>query len=357
MEIQTFNKLSKFETITNKRIIDAVINIIYDNLNVGSFGYKMIDVANCISSLDLLVKNHANYLITPHIMGINSWMIFLEFEGKHLCACINKRDIKHLKKQIDFKALQIYNCNFRMTSAQTKLFPFSIFDGKFIIGVDGILSYNIFDIYYLGGISQLALSLKVKMSIMKDMISNINDGISHTNDGSSNEFNIKLIGLYDLNQLADLTFNKIKQSKLKINGFVFLPLISGKILIYINDIDFSNLKQHLSVPVSNDDYKYLHVPAIPLHLRTDNDQDKDFQNKFVLKKTKVADVFEMYNCLSQYANKLYLNIFDENRIGIAHIPDIKTSKYCKEKGDSHEIFVNECVFNVKFNKWQPNIMY
>ena len=51
MEVQTFNKLSKFEIITNKRIIDAVINTIYDHLNVSMFGYKMIDANNCLPSL------------------------------------------------------------------------------------------------------------------------------------------------------------------------------------------------------------------------------------------------------------------------------------------------------------------
>jgi len=359
MEVQTFNKLSKFEIITNKRIIDAVINTIYDHLNVSMFGYKMIDANNCLPSLDLLIKNHQDYLVTPHIMGINSWMIFLEFEGKYIGACINKKDTKHFKKQIDYNSLKIYNFNFRVNphhvknkldaQIKDKLFPFSIFDGKFIVGIDNILSYNIFDIYYMAGKSYLNVTLKDKMILIKEMIGTMNDVI----DTTKNEFNIKMIGLYEIEQLADLTFNKIKQSKLKINGFVFLPLLSGKTMIYINDSDFANLRQHMSEPITTDNYKYLNVPAIPYHMRVETQQDSDFKNKFVLKKTKVADVFEVYNCLPQYTNKLYLNIYDQNRIGVAHIPDIKTSKYCKNKGNQHEIFVNECIYNNKFNKWQP----
>ena len=353
MEVQTFNKLSKFETITNKRIIDAVINIIYDHLNVSTFGYKMIDAINCISSLDLLIKDHNDYLVVPHIMGINSWMIFLEFEGKTISVCLSKKDIKHFKKQIDYNSLKIYTFNLKVNAQlKKKLFPFSIFDGKFIMGVDNILSYNVLDIFYLAGESQLNVPIKSKIiNFAKEMISDINEGITN-----NIEFNIKMIGIYDLEQLADLTFNKIKQSKLKINGFIFLPILSGKTLIYINDADFTNLRQHLSeTPALFTNYKSLNVPAIPLHMRIENRQDGDFKNNFVLKKTKTADVFEIYYCLLEYKNKLHLNISEQNRVGIAHMPDIKTSQYCKQKGDQYEIFVNECVYNNKFNKWQPNI--
>ena len=88
-------------------------------------------------------------------------------------------------------------------------------------------------------------------------------------------------------------------------------------------------------------------------MSTKTQLDNDLTNTFVLRKTSIADVFELY----KYDNKekIYLNLTKDKRIGIAHIPDIKTSHYCKEIGDKNEIFINKCIYNTKFKKWMPII--
>ena len=93
MEVQTFNKLSKFNNITDKHIINIILNKIYDNLNIGMFGYRMFEKDNYEEYLNTIIKE--KYLITPHIMGINCWLLFIEYEAntnryRH-CTCARCR--------------------------------------------------------------------------------------------------------------------------------------------------------------------------------------------------------------------------------------------------------------------------
>jgi hypothetical protein len=355
MEIQTHNRLTKFEVVTNKRTVDAIINILYDNLTIGLYGYKMFEPGNCTECLDIAIRD--NYLVTPHIMGINCWMIFVEIDNVKHQVFINKRDLKHLKKQIDYNTLKIYT--FKFAASQTdKLFPLTVFSGKFIHH-DGNLVYNIMDVYFSKGISYLQMKLPEKMAKLNEkdtangttLLEYINNNLLQPVNQS---MTIKMSSLYDMRQLGDLVFNKIKQSKLKINGLIFMPQLSGKIFIYINDDEFTALKTSNGQESYTKEYVHLSIPAIPLQFRNELQLDGQFENTFVLRKTKIADVFEIYNHLYQ-APRLYMNIYDGNKVGIAHIPNINTSYYCKKKGDQLELFVNKCIYNVQFKKWQPII--
>ena len=82
-----------------------------------------------------------------------------------------------------------------------------------------------------------------------------------------------------------------------------------------------------------------------------NHHEPNMIQEFIIKKTSLTDVFELYHYENQ--DKIYLNIVPDNRVGIAHIPDIRTSQYCKKIGLEKEIFIQKCIFNNKFKKWVP----
>ncbi len=65
--------------------------------------------------------------------------------------------------------------------------------------------------------------------------------------------------------------------------------------------------------------------------------------EFFIKKTKIPDVYELY-FESSYGNV---------KEGIAHIPNMKTSKYCKELLQCQDMIKIKCVKSIKFKKWVP----
>ena len=335
MEIQTLNQLASFKVITDQALINKILDIIYNKLNISLFKYQMI---TSIDQLDV-IKNNTFYVI-PHIMGVNCWIMFCEIDGCKHQVIINKKDLKYYRNQIDVAALKIYTFNYNNNDMRL-----TIFDGKFIINVENSLTYNIHDIYIYKDEMMLTKKLSDKIKLL-DVVT-----MTNMNNNILNAFNIYVASIYDVNQLNDLIFNKIKKCKLKINGLIFVPEITGKNYIYINNAEFSRSRDVIDPTIINTRYKNLSIPAIPLQMRVETQLEPHFNNTFVFKKTSITDVYELYHYDNK--NKLYMNITRDKRIGIAYIPDIKTSHYCKKKGDECDIFINKCMFNVKFNKWMP----
>lgn len=340
MEVQTFNKLSAFKEITNNSIKDAIINMIYENLNISNFRYQLLEDKK---SFDVLKKEQV--YVTPHIMGVNCWLIFCEIDNKRYQCFINKKDLKFYQNQMNSKNYKLYNFWFDHTNDTLReLYPLTVFEGKFINnGVDvNNLTYLISDVYIKAGVKMLTSKLIDKIFDIEKLLPKLNNGLDQ-------KFIIRGSSIYNIDQLGDLIFNKIKNSKLKINGLIFMPERSGKTYIYINDQEFIQLK---SSNYNFKQYDSLSVPAVPISMRTiPNQTDNQLVNEFVLRKTNLSDVYEIY----EYSNKdkIYLNLTKEKKVGIAHIPDIKTSHFCKKLADEQEIFVNKCIFNNKFKKWMP----
>jgi hypothetical protein len=338
MEIQVNNKLNLFNEITNLNLKNNIINILYSNINFNNIKYQLI---NSYEHLEYIKKN--NLYVMPHIMGINCLLIFIEIENKKYQCIINKKDLKFVQKNIDINKIKIYNfwinyaCNELLD-----LYNLTIIDGKFFINNNN-LYYIISDIYVLSNIKLFNKMLVDKYKMIDNIISILNKNLN-------NKFIIKISNLYQLNKLDDLIYNKIKNSKFKINGLIFYPEKSGKYYIYINDNDFNKLKNKEN---NIELYKHLNIPNIPNNISVKYQLDENLIYNFVLKKTNITDVFEIYNLIN--SEKIYLNINSTNKIGIAHIPDIKTSHYCNFLSNINNIFISKCIFNKKFKKWMPII--
>lgn len=326
----------------NNNVKNSIISLIYQELNINNYKYQLLDH----KSLDL-VKHETSY-ITPHIVGVNCWIIFCEISKIKYQCIIYKKDLKTYKNQININALKIYSFQI-MHQTNNNLFPLTVLDGRFIINtIDGLnkLSYLIQDMYIYGGEKIINKKLQDKVPIIEKILPVINNGLDQ-------KFTIKLCGIYTFEQMGDLIFNKIKKSKLKINGIIFLPEKSGKTYIFVNDNDFNLLRNNTPNEFICKEYSSLSIPSIPLQMSVKNQLDTHLIDDFVIRKTKIADVFEIYKYVCKEETKLYLNIDRENYIGICHIPDIKTSQYCKMMGDKHEIFINKCNYNYRFKKWTP----
>lgn len=338
MELQVFSKISSFNEITNITIKSLILDTIYQELHLSNFRYQLLDN---YKSLDVLKKEQL--FVTPHIMGVNSIIIFLEHNKKRYQAIIAKKDLKFSKNQININTLKIYNFWIKHDDCN-KFFPLSIFDGKFILNENN-LTYLIHDCYLFNGEKILTKNICDKISLINNFLPILNQNID------TSKFDIKMCAIYDINSISDLIFNKIKNSKLKINGLIFIPERSGKTYIYINDREFGSLRNNLYDGLIDKKFDHLTVPTVPINMSISNYHEPNMIQEFVIKKTNLTDVFELYHYENQ--DKIYLNIVPDNRVGIAHIPDIKTSQYCKKNGLEKEIFIQKCIFNNKFKKWIP----
>ena len=331
-------QLCNFREITNNNIKNSIISVIYQELTINNFRYQLIDNKN----MDNLKKEV--FYITPHIIGTNCWIIY--YEGHNVPRgqyILYKKDLKSFRNQINFHQFKLFGFDYA-NKAANNLYPLTIFEGKIIMMNNTKPIFLIQDLYIYNGIQVLTKNLPDKVKLIEELLPNLNNGLDQ-------KFVIKLSGIYTFDQLGDLIFNKIKKSTMKINGLIFLPEKSGRTFLYINDTEFGMLRTNVPDEQVCKQYASLSVPSIPLQMSHKTQLDNHLINDFVLRKTNIADVFEIYKY--EFKEKIYLNLTKDRYVGICHIPDIKTSHYCKMMGDANEIFVNKCNYNYKFKKWSP----
>jgi hypothetical protein len=111
------------------------------------------------------------------------------------------------------------------------------------------------------------------------------------------------------------------KSDVKMNGLLFLPRLSKKWYIYVNETEIEDYKK--GGPVMN---------------TTNSEQE------FIMIKTDIPDVYE-----------LYWDIPGKERVreGIAGIPSIKLSHYCRSLFANTPSVKLKGAKSVKFNKWIP----
>ena len=342
---QTLN-IYNFKEINNNNIKNSIINIIYQELNMYNYRYQLLDSKN----IDVLKKE--TFYITPHIIGTNCWIVYYSIANVKYHVILYKKDLKQMKNQININFLKVFTFDyFNKTGIYNDLYNLTILEGKFI--PEEINNpkpiFLIQDMLIYSGQKILTKNIPDKIKLIEQLLPILNNGLD-------NKFSIKLSGIYIYDQIGDLIFNKIKNSKFKINGLIFLPEKSGRNIIYLNDNEFMMLRNGTPNEFVCKEYSSLSVPSIPLQMSHKNKLDKHLINDFVLRKTNITDVFEIYKY--EIKEKIYTNLTNNNYIGIAHVPDMKTSHYCKMLGDKYEIFVNKCNYNYKFRKWsviiEPN---
>jgi len=364
MDKQTQNRLDEIK-LASYDIKKIVINEIYTKLNVNLFKYKLFDKSESYDEYTVLKKY--KYFVTPHIIGINYIIVLITYENDTLLVGFNKKYLKP-NNEIDINTIDMqiftkthvthntdksnkYNYNYKYKKNNTN-YNITMYDGKLYVN-DDKLTYNIFEMYINNDIVCTSNILKLKLDSIKENIEYINSLLD-----TNNNFIIKISSIYELNDLPTLVYKKIKQSSLKINGLIFIPEKTNKIFIYINDNEFNQIRKYTDLNIIDnigDFSKSLEKPIIPLHAKVSMQLDIELNKKMLLKSTKTTDVYEVYNLIENTTDYtlLYNYITENNRIGIAHIPDIATSHHCKKLCNNYSIFIIECSYNKQFDKWQP----
>lgn len=236
-----------------------------------------------------------NYIICPRINGTPSWIIFFRIDHNYYAVNFPKH---HIRRQDNIK-----------------IYPIEItVDPKFYYGtiMEGIFYFTeyskhlvIDEIHMIAGENQLLKPKDDRLNYSLDLFKTSVLKMPH--------YQMDIIQYYDINKgsLQNL-YDEIKSNK-NIREVIFYPRnYGGKIYSYtIMDID---LKEHV-IKIGS----------------------------FRLQKTASPDVYHL------------LSIQDSSKIDIAYIPDIDTSKKCKQWFKMYrkkELFV-KCHMDLNIHKWIP----
>ena len=291
----------KSKLITDVKLKNFIINMIYANINVYNFRYKIID-SNDI--LDNIKKNKENYYLAPHFQGYNFFVIFTKFNDLNTCVLIDKKNIKYKKEQINLREVNMYQLNVK---SNPSIFKNTIIDGRIIRKNDDNL-FLIQDCFLLENDKLLTERMESKLETVDKYL---------TEKFFDNNLKMHVLKLYKVDQINEIA-EKMKTTEYIINGFLFLPSRSGLSFIYVNNHEVESLKNELPKSLK----KY----------------DKDV---FLIKKTLMREVFDV------------IDIDSEKRLGISYIPDIKMSHLMRQLFKDKIFLKMKCKFNDKFKKYEP----
>ncbi len=304
------------------KIIDYLFNI----SNLSKYRYNMLDN---IQQLNFLKSNE--HYVSPNFKGFNYFLLFYKFNNSPYCVAIDKKNLSYHRNTIDLKKVMIFRIKV-MTSPS--IFRGSLFDAKLIKNI-----MLIKDCYYLMGNDITNMDMIEKMIYLDSIVAN-----QFQKDYSAN-FKLKINKLYNYNMLNDIVNNIIPKCELEITGLIFYPKISGVSYIY-NDKQPEKNKQTIisngvsngvSNTISNDSYNMIFQITDFLKSRSYSYETTGKKKVLTIEPTNISDVYNLYD--------------NDDKLGIAHIPNYKISTYCRE--NIKEKTKCMCIFNKQFNKWIP----
>ena len=246
-----------------------------------------------MKDMDIIRNN--DYVICPRFSGTRSWIIFFSTDNAYFAVSFPKHSQRKREElrihPIDISVRKIF---YRGTIMEGIYFQNN---GKKHLVVD--------EVYRLAGEDQ-------RLKSKEDRLTNLAKFIKNSMSASPN-YRINVSQVYSINEKSlKKLYDKIKIEP-SIQEIIFYPRMYGsKIYVYtILDTDLTD-----------------NVIKI---------------TQFKLQKTASPDV---YNLLSPK---------NKNKIGIAYIPDIETSKKCKQwfKDYKKKILLVKCQFHIEKQKWIP----
>ena len=328
--------------ISDIGIKSKIIDFLFNSIDLSKFRYNML---MNLQKLNFL-KEQEHY-VTPNFHGYNYLLIFLTIDDVKYSVAIEKKKLSYHKNQIDVKNINMFKV---LVSANQAIFRGTIFDCKLINVPDKKRNTNdnqhnrynyymlIKDCYFLMG-NQL---LDVEMS---NKIVHIDNILKNNFSKSCKNFTFKVNKLWKYEELKNLIEKIIPTCGIKCQGLIFYPKYSGVNVVYLD-------KQQEKIDISsnnNEKVEYKSYNMITnledfLKSRTYSYETNGKTKKLWLKNTEIPDVFNIFEKLN------------DDKLGIAHIPNLKISHMCKnemsslQSNDAKEF---NCTYDKNFKKWIP----
>ncbi len=304
------------------KIIDYIFNLI----DLSKYRYNMLENMQQLSFL----KINEHY-VTPNFKGFNYFLLFnkttkMTNEGPKeysQCIAIDKKNLSYNRKTIDIKKVFMYKIKLM---AAPNIFRGTLFDAKLIKNI-----MLIKDCYYMGGNSIIDMDMNEKMIYLDNNIAN-----QFQKNGCEN-FKLKINKLYKYNFLDKLVNDIIPKCELDITGLIFYPKKSGVSYIFNEKKPIEKINIENDSVVPHDSYSMIHQIKQFLESRVYSYENNSVKKILDVEPTNITDVYNVYE--------------KSEKIGIAHIPNLKISVYCKENIKEKTKCV--CVLHKQFNRWIP----
>lgn len=313
-----------------------IIDFLFSSINLSEYRYNML---NNLQKLQFLKENE--HYVTPNFMGYNYLLLFLTIDGNKLCVAVDKKRLSYHKNQVILKKVFMYKI---LVNAQSSIFKGTIFDCKLIHSIENDNHKKLYkyfmlikDCYYLMGNKIIDLEIKQKITHLDNVIRT-----QFTNGSKCHNFIFKINKLYNYENLKELIENVIPDCKIKCQGLVFYPKYSGINVVYLDKpqekVEISSTNAGNTIEAKS--YDLIVNMAEYLKCRNYSYETNGKLKKLWIKNTNIPDVFNVYD-----EN-------EDNKLGIAHIPNLKISHMCKEiVGNDSVKFL--CRFDKDFKKWIP----
>lgn len=253
------------------------------------------------------IKDEDGY-ISVQFQGIAYMIFFTMINGKKKNILISKKELQSENSRNNLKNIKMFYMH--LPFINNEYYEGSIIDGK-MIKVDK--TTNCFIIHEFYNAKLMNMDLSEKHELISQEIIQMFDNIK--------QIKFKLARLYKFNELPDLLENKLPKTKSNVIGLMFLGKVSKSYYVYTNKIIFDTIKLTKQIP-----------------------NIKVYENsitEFTMTSTGKTDVYELYDR------------DDNESIGIAYIPDIRTSHYFDNIMSKESSIKVQCIKSEKFNKWIP----
>ena len=317
-----------FDLPTKQKIIDYL----YSSMNLSKHRFIML---NNVNKLEFLRDNE--HYISPNFKGFNYFLLFMNLdingEKRKFCVAIDRRKLSYHKDQVEIKTVFMVKIHMKVSDS---IFNGTIFDGKLIESSNKFI-FLIQDSFYLMGKKILDMEMSQKMGHLDNILK-----LHFSDPNVCENFLVKINKLCDYEGLENLINIVLPNCDIPIQGLVFFPKYSGVSIIHIEKksekIDIETNQNQI---IENKSYDIIYNFANFLRERIYSYEKGDKTKKFWLSKSNIPDVYN----LSEKE--------DSERLGIAHIPNIKISHMCNEKMKDTKPVKFNCVYHTKFKKWIP----
>lgn len=380
------NRRQNYDNHLDFEFKQQIINYIYSSIDLSNFKYKLIEY-----EYDLPLLKEKTYFVSPNYNGIPCLLIFKKIKNRFLSFLVDRKTLTYNQNQIDINKVKFIPISVTLSQ--------EIYEGSIL---DGVLLYNnynnmqhfvINDVYYFCGINLLNDKLNNKILNLTTYFNSIHENFFEDN------FKFTINKYYQLNEINNL-INKIIPTSLlnkSIKGVSFNCEFSCSKLIYLfnnsleknshdcninhiniekkilnNEIDNinsiqksfqflnstkdnkSNDETNTSTSCDDINKSALNTTKVPKEgCKAPIMQPEKIFANFKMKKTETIDVYNLYLGEIEIINNQ--KVFKYVKIGIASIPTMECSVYCKKIFDSIPLdyIIIQCQFHQDKNKWIP----
>ena len=253
------------------------------------------------------IVNEDGY-VAVQFQGIAYMIFFTQLNGKQYNILISKKELKSdLDKNI-VKNVKMFYMN--IPYVNKKYYNGSILDGKITKFGKTSNQFVIHELYYR---PYMNMDLIKKHDIIKEEILPSFSKIE--------EIDFMMARLYKYEDLPSVLFEKLPKSQSRVIGLMFLSKVTKPYYVYTNEIELNTIKVKKEIP-----------------------NTKVYENsltEFKMVPTKNTDVYNLYD------------LDDGDEIGLAYIPNIRTSHYFANLFKRESEIKVQCIKSEKFNKWIP----